>query len=77
MIGFIGDSPGQQCSRAGCVNDAAWNVNWRNPRIHTEDRVKIWLACGEHVDYLHDYLSSRGFPVEVTPQGTAIERLPS
>nr|WP_255560142.1 hypothetical protein [Salinibacterium sp. M195] len=52
-----------QCSRAGCELDARWNVNWRNPRIHGLERVKIWLACDEHVDYLNDYLSTRGFPV--------------
>lgn len=55
-----------QCSRAGCRNDASWDVRWRNPRIHTEDRVKVWLACDAHREYLHDYLASRGFPVTVT-----------
>lgn len=53
------------CSRAGCRADAAWNVNWRNPRIHPEDRVKVWLACHEHREFLRDYLESRGFPVSV------------
>lgn len=52
-----------QCSRAGCSVDARWNVNWRNPRIHGLDRVKIWLACDEHVTYLNEYLTTRGFPV--------------
>ena len=52
-----------ECSRAGCRAPAAWNVKWRNPRIHSEDRVKVWLACDEHRDFLYDYLSSRGFPV--------------
>lgn len=55
--------------------DAAWNVNWRNPRIHPEDRVKVWLACDEHVDYLRDYLETRDFPVVVTPIGVAVERV--
>jgi hypothetical protein len=55
------------CSRAGCRSAATWSVNWRNPRIHTEDRVKVWLACDEHVEYLRDYLAARDFPVEVTP----------
>lgn len=72
MIGAEG--PGaDRCSRAGCTLDAAWNVNWRNPRIHGLDRVKVWLACDEHVEYLRDYLSTRGFPVIVTPLGTTVE----
>ena len=64
------------CSRAGCREAAAWNVNWRNPRIHTIDRVKVWLACDEHADYLRDYLEARDFPVLVTPVGTAVELVP-
>jgi hypothetical protein len=54
------------CSRAGCSTTAGWRVNWRNPRIHTSDRVKIWAACDEHRDFLADYLRSRSFPVRVT-----------
>ncbi len=64
-----------QCSRAGCRLGANWNVNWRNPRIHSEERVKVWSACDEHVEYLRDYLSSRGFPVEVTAFPLTAERL--
>jgi hypothetical protein len=65
-----------RCSRAGCRSDAAWNVNWRNPRIHTPDRVKVWLACDEHGEYLRDYLATRGFPVQLTPVGVALDRVP-
>jgi hypothetical protein len=43
-----------------------WSVNWRNPRIHSPDRVKVWLACDEHVEFLRDYLASRDFPVSVS-----------
>jgi len=64
------------CSRAGCSLPAAWNVNWRNPRIHGPERVKIWLACDAHRDYLHDYLEARDFPVVVTPLAHPLERLP-
>jgi hypothetical protein len=53
------------CSRAGCRADAAWQVIWRNPRIHGPERRKIWAACDEHVDYLRDYLAARDFPVRV------------
>jgi hypothetical protein len=55
------------CSRAGCRDDARWQVIWRNPRIHSADRRKIWAACDAHVDYLHDYLAARDFPVEALP----------
>ncbi len=44
-------------------------MNWRNPRIHGPERVKVWLACDEHVEYLRGYLASRGFPVAVTDAG--------
>ncbi len=54
-----------ECSRAGCRNDATQHVVWRNPRIHAADREKIWLACDEHVSFLHDYLAARDFPVTV------------
>ena len=53
-----------------------WNVNWRNPRIHSADRVKIWLACDEHREYLRDYLATRGFPVVVTPLAEHVDVVP-
>jgi len=55
------------CSRAGCHAPATKQVVWRNPRIHSADRRKIWLACDDHVDYLRDYLAARAFPVAVEP----------
>ena len=63
------------CSRAGCRNTAEWNINWRNPRIHGPERVKVWLACDGHREWLRDYLASRDFPVEVTALATPLERL--
>ena len=54
------------CSRAGCRAPAVWRIDWRNPRIHTEDRRKSWVACDEHVGYLREFLAARSFPVEVT-----------
>lgn len=55
------------CSRAGCRAIARWRIDWRNPRIHAADRVKSWIACDEHRDFLRDYLSARDFPVSVHP----------
>ncbi len=71
------DPPGGQaaheatCSRAGCRAAARWRIEWRNPRIHTAERVKTWVACDDHEDYLREFLSSRGFPVSVTPLSAA------
>lgn len=74
MIG-VGD-PGIRCSAAGCDADAAFRVNWRNPRIHPVDRVKVWLACEVHRETLSGYLSTRGFPVQVTPLEVELDRVP-
>jgi hypothetical protein len=40
-------------------------VVWRNPRLHTPDRRKVWLACPEHRDHLRDFVQLRGFLLEV------------
>lgn len=73
---MIGSDAAVQCSAAGCSADAAWRVNWRNPRIHTADRVKVWLACDDHRATLADYLGTRGFPVVVSARDAAVERVP-
>jgi hypothetical protein len=54
-----------KCSRAKCEQLAVFQIEWRNPKIHTEDRVKIWSACAQHQNFLVDYLQTRGFPVVV------------
>lgn len=64
MIG-MGEPAPLTCSRAGCRETAAWRIEWRNPRIHAEDRVKVWLACDEHVDFLGEFLAARDFPLRV------------
>ena len=64
------------CSRAGCELPATFTVNWRNPKIHPVERVKVWHACDEHVDYLGDYLSARDFPVVTAPLGTVVTLVP-
>ncbi|CAN5560817.1 hypothetical protein BH09ACT4_BH09ACT4_15560 [soil metagenome] len=65
-----------RCSSAGCAADANWRVNWRNPRIHSADRVKVWLACDAHRDTLRDYLATRGFPVVVSSLDEPVARVP-
>ncbi|MFM6980859.1 MAG: acetone carboxylase [Micrococcales bacterium] len=47
------------CSRKDCTNPATVQLVWNNPKIHTPDREKIWLACPEHEQYLIDYLQNR------------------
>ena len=49
------------CSARGCQAAATWAVVWNNPRLHTPDREKIWVACGEHKQPLADYLAARSF----------------
>jgi hypothetical protein len=62
----LGATPDERtCSRAGCTATALWRIDWRNPRIHTGDRSKTWLACDEHVDYLREFLAAREFPQSV------------
>ena len=63
-----GPQPGaRECSRAGCRSEAVWAIGWRNPRIHSADRVKVWVACDEHVGFLRDFLEARDFPLSVAP----------
>ena len=33
------------CSAKGCRKTAQWALLWNNPRLHTDDRRKTWLAC--------------------------------
>ena len=63
--------PAADCSRAGCRAPALWRIEWRNPKIHSPDRRKIWVACDEHRDYLRDYLAARDFPVTLAPLTSA------
>jgi hypothetical protein len=54
-----------RCSAKGCQQQAAYELLWRNPKIHTADRVKRWLACEDHRDSLSDFLTRRAFPLRV------------
>lgn len=72
---MIGDAP-ERCSASRCAATPAWRVNWRNPRLHDVDRVKVWLACDDHRASLRDYLATRGFPVVVTGRDEVLTRVP-
>ena len=76
MIGLGSDPTSPQCSRAGCGLPATTTLNWRNPKIHTADRVKVWLACDDHADYLRDFLEARNFPVVVAKFGVEVTVVP-
>lgn len=67
MIGFGSTPDGVICSRAGCGAPASWRIEWRNPKIHAEDRVKTWTACDEHVEFLAAFLEARSFPLVRLP----------
>ena len=49
------------CSAKGCTAPAQYQLLWNNPKIHTPDRRKTWLACDEHEEHLRTFLSARGF----------------
>ncbi|MFA1547231.1 hypothetical protein [Actinomadura chokoriensis] len=55
------------CSAKGCRAAAVWALRWNNPKIHTPDRRKIWLACDEHRESLAAFLSLRDFLKDVVP----------
>jgi hypothetical protein len=61
----VTDSDPDVCSAKGCQSAARWELQWNNPKLHTPDRRKIWLACDEHRQSLADFLGARGFLKDV------------
>ncbi len=55
------------CSAKGCGKPALWILIWNNPRLHTPDREKQWLACDDHRESLSQHLEVRGFLRRVDP----------
>jgi hypothetical protein len=55
------------CSAKGCRAPATWQLRWNNPKLHTPDRRKIWLACDTHRVTLGDFLTARGFLRDTIP----------
>ncbi|MGK5498206.1 hypothetical protein [Streptomyces sp. URMC 125] len=57
--------PAPVCSAKGCRTAAVWVLAWNNPKLHTPERRKTWLACEEHREHLSQFLGVRGFLKEV------------
>ncbi len=55
------------CSARGCSAAARHELRWNNPKLHTPERRKTWLACDEHRQSLADFLTARNFLREVEP----------
>jgi hypothetical protein len=70
------DPDGLLCSARGCSRAASFDLQWNNPKIHTVDRRKHWLACDQHRDTLAAYLSARELlrTVEALPDDVASSR---
>lgn len=50
-----------QCSAKGCRAPAQHLLVWNNPKLHTPDREKTWVACDGHRQSLSEHLDVRGF----------------
>jgi hypothetical protein len=57
------------CSAKGCTARATTALRWNNPKIHSPERRKTWLACDEHRESLAEFLSLRNFLRETEPAG--------
>lgn len=57
----------RKCSAKDCRSAALWALVWNNPKVHTPQRRKIWLACDGHRSYLADFLGRRNFLRDVVP----------
>ena len=55
------------CSARGCQQPAVHELRWNNPKLHTPERRKTWLACDEHRESLSQFLAARNFLREVVP----------
>jgi hypothetical protein len=53
------------CSAKGCQGAAVWVLLWNNPKLHTPERRKTWLACEEHREHLSHFLGLRNFLKDV------------
>lgn len=56
-----------RCSAKGCTEHAVWSLEWNNPKLHTPERRKTWLACDGHREHLASFLGARSFLRDVVP----------
>ena len=68
------EEAGIQCSAKGCRVPAQWQLRWNNPKLHTPDREKVWLACDEHVETHRSYLGMRSMLRYVEPLADRLAR---
>jgi hypothetical protein len=64
FLHYSNDEP-LRCSAKGCRNSAGWALHWNNPKLHTAERRKTWLACDAHRESLSQFLAARAFLREV------------
>lgn len=64
-----------RCSAKGCRDTAVWALRWNNPRLHTPERRKTWLACDAHRQHLTVFLDARGFLRETVPVEALVDGL--
>lgn len=55
------------CSARGCRAPAVHALVWNNPKVHTPEREKTWVACEQHRAPLAEYLDVRSFLKRVEP----------
>ena len=60
------EAPEIQCSAKGCRAAAIWQLRWNNPKLHTPEYRKTWLACADHRSTLGGFLELRSFLREVS-----------
>jgi len=63
----VSDTEAPICSAKSCRQAARWSLVWNNPRLHTPDREKRWVACDTHRPTLAAFLDARGFLRRVDP----------
>lgn len=56
-----------RCSAKGCRSAALYGIRWNNPKLHSPQRRKVWLACEEHRANLEDFLRMRSFFLDCVP----------
>lgn len=61
----LSDAETPVCSAKGCRAAAVWVLVWNNPKVHTPERRKTWIACEDHREHLSQFLGVRGFLKDV------------